>query len=186
MYSHRLNVEPSYRIYKSSIESTHPYRVWLNLLPSVSSQDCFNPHTHTGCDSDYSVPIVRYGCFNPHTHTGCDPPSHIARKKAQRFQSTHPYRVWLATVGTAGSHLLFQSTHPYRVWRLIGIGKRYMIKFQSTHPYRVWQIVSFSFVSNQLFQSTHPYRVWPHPPLASGRYHLFQSTHPYRVWPRTL
>ena len=33
---------------------------------------CFNPHTHTGCDCSQFLQVLRLLCFNPHTHTGCD------------------------------------------------------------------------------------------------------------------
>ena len=33
---------------------------------------CFNPRTHTGCDTDISFTSLIVKCFNPRTHTGCD------------------------------------------------------------------------------------------------------------------
>ena len=77
----------------SSFQSTHPRRVWhkWNTLP-IAAQ-CFNPHTHAGCDPIYThtyhpntvsihtptqgvtlqqlVFVLPFG-FNPHTHAGCD------------------------------------------------------------------------------------------------------------------
>ena len=37
-----------------------------------SYYDCFNPRTHTGCDWWYAVRVAHTKCFNPRTHTGCD------------------------------------------------------------------------------------------------------------------
>ena len=53
------------------------------------------------------------------------------------FQSTHPYRVRLATSDLKNSSKLFQSTHPYRVRRCHAPFEILIIEFQSTHPYRV-------------------------------------------------
>ena len=33
-----------------SFQSTHPRRVWPCLVPINTTLDCFNPHTHAGCD----------------------------------------------------------------------------------------------------------------------------------------
>ena len=44
-------------------------------LRSARSSDgtrCFNPHTHTGCDTQRVLGSSKIPCFNPHTHTGCD------------------------------------------------------------------------------------------------------------------
>ena len=77
-----------------SIVSIHtPTQGVTSHLSSVSSMECFNPHTHAGCDlthhhhsNHYYVSIhtptqgvtaspdapLRTACFNPHTHAGCD------------------------------------------------------------------------------------------------------------------
>ena len=34
--------------------------------------ECFNPRTHTGCDSNNSYSVGYSSSFNPRTHTGCD------------------------------------------------------------------------------------------------------------------
>ena len=54
---------------------------------------CFNPRTHTGCDSPHiRLPCVGQ-CFNPRTHTGCDPLTGIPGLSILKFQSTHPHGV---------------------------------------------------------------------------------------------
>ena len=53
-------------------QSTHPYRVWHNGIALRLSLKCFNPHTHTGCDTLKSWLSPWAFRFNPHTHTGCD------------------------------------------------------------------------------------------------------------------
>ena len=77
-------------------QSTHPYRVWLQIAPAILLSVCFNPHTHTGCDKNQPLSVFRLWSFNPHTHTGCDDRSRGNREPSGSFQSTHPYRVWLS------------------------------------------------------------------------------------------
>ena len=38
----------------SEFQSTHPRRVWLWSFRSLDPCNCFNPHTHAGCDDDFS------------------------------------------------------------------------------------------------------------------------------------
>ena len=38
--------------------------------------------------------VTAYQCFNPHTHEGCDWLIHQISVLSSRFQSTHPRRVW--------------------------------------------------------------------------------------------
>ena len=55
-------------------QSTHPHGVRRCLWRIAGSSRCFNPRTHTGCDS--TEDRRTYGLrpsFNPRTHTGCDP-----------------------------------------------------------------------------------------------------------------
>ena len=101
---------------------------------------------------------------------------------ADRFQSTHPYRVWLVRAIIQRFQLMFQSTHPYRVWPRNGLPCSLSRVFQSTHPYRVWLMATDNNGRFTKFQSTHPYRVWPMVPYSVAFYDKFQSTHPYRVW----
>ena len=61
---------------------------WLLWLLS------FNPHTHAGCDEDFTQIRFRLRGFNPHTHAGCDYAVSV-RRCFDKFQSTHPRRVWL-------------------------------------------------------------------------------------------
>ena len=53
-------------------QSTHPHGV-RHLSPNhYECTKCFNPRTHTGCDSHLVVSPRLPKCFNPRTHTGCD------------------------------------------------------------------------------------------------------------------
>ena len=57
----------------SQFQSTHPRRVWHWLLPVVGLiNQCFNPHTHAGCDLRLVHRCLTLNSFNPHTHAGCD------------------------------------------------------------------------------------------------------------------
>ena len=74
-------------------QSTHPHGVRRRRVAGNGRTRCFNPRTHTGCDSLLS-------CI------GCG---------IIRFQSTHPHGVRLAAISSITSILLFQSTHPHGV-----------------------------------------------------------------------
>ena len=75
----------------------------------------FNPHTHAGCDYDFSsyicsqlvsihtptqgvtviafLEVLLLASFNPHTHAGCDSENLKVQQYSFMFQSTHPRRV---------------------------------------------------------------------------------------------
>ncbi len=97
-------------------QSTHPRRVWQGSMLSDNNYklvsihtptqgvtcpdhkikiiiECFNPHTHAGCDWCCAEYAICCFCFNPHTHAGCDIVSKDFMPVAM-FQSTHPRRVW--------------------------------------------------------------------------------------------
>ena len=78
----------------NKFQSTHPRRVWLIYHFLHFRTECFNPHTHAGCDRGNTYNILpfnlfqsthprrvwlrldrsrrRWISFNPHTHAGCD------------------------------------------------------------------------------------------------------------------
>ena len=77
--------------------------------------------------------------FNPHTHAGCDIAKTFACHASEKFQSTHPRRVWLP-----GSLLcLFSKGFNPHTHAGCDIGypfhKYNFYMFQSTHPRRVWR-----------------------------------------------
>ena len=96
-------------------QSTHPHGVRLLLATPLLHFSCFNPRTHTGCDTPVFLIDVSplrfqsthphgvrqnsqschprvFPCFNPRTHTGCDP-TFCVSLHPKRFQSTHPHGV---------------------------------------------------------------------------------------------
>ena len=54
---------------------------------------CFNPRTHTGCDTRALTSANSLPCFNPRTHTGCDLKVWSLPSHDKEFQSTHPHGV---------------------------------------------------------------------------------------------
>ena len=99
-------------------QSTHPYRVWLSIRLSSESTKSVSIHTpiqgvtpfcnflhyisrvsiHTpiqGVTAAAFKALPNSQSFNPHTHTGCDSLRIKIMTEALKFQSTHPYRVWL-------------------------------------------------------------------------------------------
>ena len=117
------------------------HHVSISFMKKLALYKCFNPRTHTGCDSSGIVTSDAISSFNPRTHTGCDPAckSRLNRKfqvsihaptrgatlpcldsswPLPRFQSTHPHGVRLFSVSSISIPSLFQSTHPHgvRLW----------------------------------------------------------------------
>ena len=148
-------------------QSTHPYRVWLWYFQDLQFLEGFNPHTHTGCDYTY---LTRYfpRCVSIHT-----PIQGVTMQPAESL-AVLPVSIHTPIQGVTDELSLkillrkFQSTHPYRVWLNARMFTRTMPMFQSTHPYRVWHIEENERVHLALFQSTHPYRVWQEMPERDG------------------
>ena len=187
-------------------QSTHPRRVWQGLddiIPTLAN--CFNPHTHAGCDTTQTDSLIFKKRFNPHTHAGCDVSVSSGAKKTtsfnphthagcdrildsngvprRPFQSTHPRRVWLCQNRGLNNLYEFQSTHPRRVWRNIGLVLVYHQEFQSTHPRRVWHLllsVSYLFLHVSIHTPTQGVTFVRNAYIVKFK---FQSTHPRRVWP---
>ena len=169
---------------KGKFQSTHPYRVWRNIL-NLNRQTflSFNPHTHTGCDN-YATPKISFiSCFNPHTHTGCDCLASWQIHILIEFQSTHPYRVWQP----AGIHVNVNegfNPHTHTGCDIIAIAPATAnISFNPhTHTGCDWCI--FRFPLYALGFNPHTHTGCDYPALADTPEECeFQSTHPYRVWP---
>ena len=100
----------------------------------------FNPHTHEGCDSFRSCPCAPDDSFNPHTHEGCDRRQHLRMVRQNRFQSTHPRRVWRWAASLSASFISVSIHTPTKgVTYQDNKPKGDYFGFQSTHPRRVWQ-----------------------------------------------
>ena len=188
-------------------QSTHPYRVWLNLNRLILVLRSFNPHTHTGCDvssaalnyeQKVSIHTPIQGvtrcsccgasstrCFNPHTHTGCDLLIPLLYHPLVLFQSTHPYRVW---PNSSTSCTTWWSFNPHTH---TGCDEYDLCQYEhnqvSIHtPIQGVTKHRKPMFPGMVFQSTHPYRVWRLRRTFCKPVDLFQSTHPYRVWLREL
>ncbi len=168
---------------------------------------CFNPRTHTGCDSRAWICWPRLVSFNPRTHTGCDP---VSRQPipGNLFQSTHPHGVRHNNKNKVICYRLFQSTHPHGVRHPHTLQTAAPKWFQSTHPHGVrlrtftkhYRLFLVSIhaptrgatrgqrqrVRHRQFQSTHPHgvRLATHCPCICKSW--FQSTHPHGVRLRLL
>ena len=118
----------------------------------------------------------------PHTHEGCDSMSIPCSSHQERFQSTHPRRVWLlgtrwcSAQASVSIHTPTKGvTRKYQYLSVPlsvsihtptkGVTERFNLSdleilFQSTHPRRVWQAFCKLVIGDAEFQSTHPRRVW--------------------------
>ncbi len=76
-------------------QSTHSYRVRLNMELESNTSMLFNPRTHLECDKESKVCKTSRLHFNPRTHLECDRVIMIYPTAADIFQSTHSYRVRL-------------------------------------------------------------------------------------------
>ncbi len=110
----------------------------LQLRATIYSPVCFNPRTHTGCDAAH-LAGAGYLTVSIHAPTRdateiqtrpyriCNVSIHAPTQGATQwqrigtavatFQSTHPHRVRLRSLGIRGRNRWFQSTHPHRVRR---------------------------------------------------------------------
>ena len=99
-----------------------------------------------------------------------------------RFQSTHPRRVWLSTVALGTSFNKVSIHTPTKGVTSATVKRVPSLMFQSTHPRRVWLRIKRMRSTSPWFQSTHPRRVWLSLRLLIKKHWKFQSTHPRRVW----
>ena len=119
-------------------QSTHPYRVWPKVHRDPRRHWDVSIHTPIqGVTRSAWGWMSPFPCFNPHTHTGCD--SYAGQHYAPGGVSIHtPIQGVTKDCGLKFADMEFQSTHPYRVWHYSSYGVNIFNKFQSTHPYRVW------------------------------------------------
>ena len=77
----------------SQFQSTHPRRVWLIYHFLHFRTECFNPHTHAGCDA-HCLSEKIYNAVSIHTPTQGVTFIIDRSNRSILFQSTHPRRVW--------------------------------------------------------------------------------------------
>ena len=123
-------------VWQELFQSTHPRRVWHSITTSSFFFNCFNPHTHAGCDPD-SIKSVSYQLVSIHTPT---------QGVTYRNRTNNP-------------HYMFQSTHPRRVWQMHGSVLTHSVVSIHTPTQGVTQARA-SMINAEQFQSTHPRRVW--------------------------
>ena len=101
-------------------QSTHPHGVRPDFRERLKNQRDVSIHAPTrGATRSNSGLDTRQFCFNPRTHTGCDTSHLDVSKHHIWFQSTHPHGVRQGLTFTEDGLELFQSTHPHgvrRVW----------------------------------------------------------------------
>ena len=134
------------------------HHVSISFMKKLALYKCFNPRTHTGCDTTIRRPPRWSVGFNPRTHTGCDA-AQTKKSSADMFQSTHPHGVRLHNPKLSLSIVRFQSTHPHGVRLLSASLILINTEFQSTHPHGVRRHLSISCCISEEFQSTHPHGV---------------------------
>ena len=105
------------RIVQQLFQSTHPHGVRPIIIVNIAffGYRCFNPRTHTGCDSSKSwkYPGARVSIHAPTRGATSRRSRYYLRKP---FQSTHPHGVRLRRTDVmAYPAYLFQSTHPHGV-----------------------------------------------------------------------
>ena len=142
-------------------------------------------------------------CFNPHTHAGCDQSTPYSLSHYSEFQSTHPRRVWLSNITNISNMEVSIHTPTQGVTRVDdrtsmllsvsihtptqGVTKKYLreIPVVGFNPHTHAGCDLCILVLGEyywMFQSTHPRRVWHVERIRAIVLHQFQSTHPRRVW----
>ncbi len=177
------------------------------MPPTAMLNECFNPRTHTGCDSPVRTWLLYPSSFNPRTHTGCDRCTGLLRcnrrvsihAPTRGATVTHHYvhisgcvSIHAPTRGATGrggrvrwSPCCFNPrTHTGcdTIWRTISKSKK---RFQSTHPHGVRQSSMPIACGGGRFQSTHPHGVRRTLSDIGLAVMVFQSTHPHGVRRRT-
>ena len=81
------------------------HHVSISFMKKLALYKCFNPRTHTGCDTTIRRPPRWSVGFNPRTHTGCDPSRSVSRRYRYSFNPrTHTgcdFMCWLSLIRSA-------------------------------------------------------------------------------------
>ena len=131
-------------------QSTHPRRVWPVSFANLSGWNCFNPHTHAGCD-ERSYIIKPEGWVSIHT------PTQGVTNSGYKSPINSSVSIHTPTQGVTSQYCwpsvanMFQSTHPRRVWPGLSFSDDGLVLFQSTHPRRVWQMMICRFENEICF-----------------------------------
>ena len=141
-------------------QSTHPYRVRrLPKLLSLQSLFCFNPRTHTGCDTTRRASGVR-SRVSIHAPIQGATLVMISYNHLSVFQSTHPYRVRRRC--PAYSHPVYGFNPRTHTGCDIPSVSAPIFSVVSIHaPIQGATIFDSRIDRRCKFQSTHPYRVRP-------------------------
>ena len=91
------------------------HHVSISFMKKLALYKCFNPRTHTGCDTTIRRPPRWSVGFNPRTHTGCDRPRRNCCRSTMSFNPrTHTGCDYVESYKTFLNER-FQSTHPHGV-----------------------------------------------------------------------
>ena len=165
---------------------------------------CFNPRTHTGCDSKHargsngckvSIHAPTRGatraisdlqrnitCFNPRTHTGCDVADSTHNYDVVSFNPRTHTGCDKYKSNTFICTLWFQSTHPHGVRHKCGdSSKARGTRFNPRTHTGCDGLLQAILSTGVKFQSTHPHGVRLRKQFDGGLYLPFQSTHPHGV-----
>ena len=114
-HPHGVRRKAAEKRWKSSkFQSTHPHGVRQEQHQFCEFVACFNPRTHTGCDT-YCVWSASNLQVSIHAPTRGATDNFINVWTQSGFQSTHPHGVRQMSVTKHSKRALFQSTHPHGV-----------------------------------------------------------------------
>ena len=85
-------LNPNVLTFKFKFQSTHPHGVRHIQRLDITSCQCFNPRTHTGCDAGI-MPMGYMDKVSIHAPTRGATPFNASNAVARSFQSTHPHGV---------------------------------------------------------------------------------------------
>ena len=92
------------------------HHVSISFMKKLALYKCFNPRTHTGCDTSPKNNGSYYDCFNPRTHTGCDFIRSV-KHLIVRVSIHAPTRGATLVLVQLHHEEVFQSTHSHGVRR---------------------------------------------------------------------
>ena len=167
-----------------SFQSTHPRRVWHSSSATDASVQCFNPHTHAGCDFDEILEENRDVLVSIHTPTQGVTVASSTKINDNKVSIHTPTQGVTNSIGITANlyevsihtptqgvtlHLFQIDVHgqgfnPHTHAGCDGAGSWFKAVGLCFNPHTHAGcdrslIVLFCHV---LFQSTHPRRVWPH------------------------
>ena len=163
-------------------QSTHPHGVRLALITAKHTTRTVSIHAPTrGATSSSHCSWSMRLCFNPRTHTGCDTAIQGHTYSISEFQSTHPHGVRHRRGTRRGLGTRVSIHAPTRGATTLKVSRNDELLFQSTHPHGVRQLYKHTRATIASFNPRTHTGCDLCTSLLPIEVTKFQSTHPHGV-----